>query len=48
MSPKSVARAGGAHYLFVSTVQSLLCATRPLTYSLHNLCEALKNLDGDQ
>lgn len=33
MSADGVARARGSHYLFVSTVQSLLCGTRPLMYS---------------
>lgn len=33
MSVEGVAQAGGSHYLFVSTVESLLCGTRPLTYS---------------
>lgn len=33
MSVEGVAQAGGSHYLFASTVESLLCGTRPLTYS---------------
>lgn len=33
MSAGGVARTRESHYLFVSTVQSLLCGTRPLTYS---------------
>uniref|UniRef100_A0A667ZPP7 Dynein axonemal intermediate chain 7 n=1 Tax=Myripristis murdjan TaxID=586833 RepID=A0A667ZPP7_9TELE len=33
MSTDGTARARNSHYLFVDTVQSLLCATRPLMYS---------------
>uniref|UniRef100_A0A3Q4I3L2 Dynein axonemal intermediate chain 7 n=1 Tax=Neolamprologus brichardi TaxID=32507 RepID=A0A3Q4I3L2_NEOBR len=33
MSPDGVARTRNSHHLFVDTVQSLLCATRPLMYS---------------
>uniref|UniRef100_A0A3P8STM4 Dynein axonemal intermediate chain 7 n=1 Tax=Amphiprion percula TaxID=161767 RepID=A0A3P8STM4_AMPPE len=33
MSPGGVARTRESHHLFVDTVQSLLCATRPLMYS---------------
>lgn len=33
MSPEGVARPRGSSCLFVDTVQSLLCATRPLMYS---------------
>lgn len=33
MSPEGVERTRKSHYLFVDTVQSLLCATRPLMYS---------------
>ncbi|XP_028279380.1 dynein axonemal intermediate chain 7 [Parambassis ranga] len=33
MSPEGIARTRDSHYLFVDTVQSLLCATRPLVFS---------------
>uniref|UniRef100_H3CN91 Dynein axonemal intermediate chain 7 n=1 Tax=Tetraodon nigroviridis TaxID=99883 RepID=H3CN91_TETNG len=33
LSAEGLARVGGSHYLFVSAVQSLLCGTRPLTYT---------------
>ncbi|KAK5613900.1 hypothetical protein CRENBAI_014665 [Crenichthys baileyi] len=33
MSPDGIAMARNSHYWFVDTVQSLLCATRPLVYS---------------
>ncbi|XP_047431210.1 dynein axonemal intermediate chain 7 isoform X2 [Mugil cephalus] len=33
MSPEGVDQSRRSHYLFVDTVQSLLCATRPLMYS---------------
>uniref|UniRef100_A0A3B4F8D8 Dynein axonemal intermediate chain 7 n=1 Tax=Pundamilia nyererei TaxID=303518 RepID=A0A3B4F8D8_9CICH len=33
MSPDGVARTRNSHHLFVDTVQSLLCATRPLMYT---------------
>lgn len=33
MSAEGLARARGSHCLFVSTVQSLLCGTRPLMFS---------------
>ncbi|KAM6895697.1 dynein axonemal intermediate chain 7 [Xenentodon cancila] len=33
MSPDGIARTRKSHHLFVDTVQSLLCATRPLVYS---------------
>ncbi|XP_028304731.1 dynein axonemal intermediate chain 7 [Gouania willdenowi] len=33
MSPDGIARTRQSHYLFVDTIQSLLCATRPLMYS---------------
>ncbi|XP_069556173.1 dynein axonemal intermediate chain 7 [Brachyistius frenatus] len=33
MSPDGIARSRKSHHLFVDTVQSLLCATRPLMYS---------------
>uniref|UniRef100_UPI003AAC0044 dynein axonemal intermediate chain 7 n=1 Tax=Centroberyx gerrardi TaxID=166262 RepID=UPI003AAC0044 len=33
MSAEGIVRTRESHYLFVDTVQSLLCATRPLTYS---------------
>lgn len=44
MSAEGVAQTRRSHYLFVSTVQSLLCGTRPLMYSK---CETLENVDAD-
>ncbi|XP_041834062.1 dynein intermediate chain CFAP94, axonemal isoform X2 [Melanotaenia boesemani] len=43
MSPDGVARTRKSHHLFIDTVQTLLCATRPLVYS-KSVCDLSNGL----